>query len=59
MGYLSTFDAITTIISNIIEGIEERQHIWIAACDISKAFDCVSHHLPCDKLEFEGGGGGG
>nr|CAH7713658.1 unnamed protein product [Callosobruchus chinensis] len=46
----STVEAVRVVISDIIEGLEEGNHILLALYDISKAFDCVSHDLLMDKL---------
>nr|CAH7758402.1 unnamed protein product [Callosobruchus chinensis] len=50
----STVEAVRVVISDIIEGLEEGNHILLALYDISKAFDCVSHDLLMAKLEFYG-----
>lgn len=50
----STINAICKIVGDIVEGLEEGKHTAITLCDLSKAFDCVSHTLLLEKLSFYG-----
>ena len=46
--------AVFKLICDIVEGLEGREHVPISLCDLSKAFDCVSHEILLDKLSFYG-----
>lgn len=52
-GY-STVQAVTGIIDGIVEGLERGDCIGLTLCDLSRAFDCVSHELLLAKLERYG-----
>lgn len=49
---LTTNDAITHLISKIVKGHEDREYVGVTFCDLKKAFDCVSHPILVDKLQF-------
>lgn len=50
----STTDALLKIVSCIVEGLERGDIVAITLCDLSKAFDCVSHNSLFEKLEYYG-----
>jgi len=47
----STVQAILNLVSAILEGYENRVTVF---CDLSKAFDCVSHIFLVRKLSYYG-----
>ncbi|XP_050509197.1 uncharacterized protein LOC114345645 [Diabrotica virgifera virgifera] len=50
----STTNAVYNIVSEVIEGLERGNRIAISLCDLSKAFDCVSHDILLHKLNYYG-----
>lgn len=50
----STTHALMKIVSGIVDGLEEKNHTALSLCDLSKAFDCVSHDILLKKLSFYG-----
>ena len=50
----STISAVIEIVGGIVEGVDEGLHSEAILCDLTKAFDCVSHVILCQKLEFYG-----
>lgn len=50
----STNKAVMQLINEIIKSSENREHTVLTLCDLSKAFDCVSHALLIDKLHQYG-----
>jgi Reverse transcriptase (RNA-dependent DNA polymerase) len=50
----STVGALTALIGDIVEGFEGGRSTAATLCDLSKAFDCVSHHILLSKLEHYG-----
>lgn len=48
----STVLAILDLVSFILDGFESREHVGAVFCDLSKAFDCVSHELLIKKLDY-------
>lgn len=51
---LSTTKAVSKVVGDIVEGFEAGCHSVLTLCDLSKAFDCVSHSILLQKLEFYG-----
>lgn len=51
---LSTIDAIEELVSSILMGFENHKSTMTILCDMSKAFDCVSHEILYYKLEYYG-----
>lgn len=45
-----TIDAIDSMISKVLEVLEERQLAQITACDLSKAFDFIDFSILLNKL---------
>lgn len=50
----STTGAILRLCDFIVEGFEEEQIVASTFCDLSKAFDCVSHDILTEKLKYYG-----
>ena len=50
----STVDALEKLISSIISGFDEHKSTLTILCDLSKAFDCVSHTILINKLQYYG-----
>ena len=48
----STTMAILNLINQIIRAFERKEYCAVLFCDLSKAFDCVSHELLIQKLKF-------
>ncbi|KAK9719500.1 Reverse transcriptase (RNA-dependent DNA polymerase) [Popillia japonica] len=46
----STVQAVSRVVYDVIEGLEEGTHLSVTMCDLSKPFDCVNHAVPLDKL---------
>lgn len=51
---ISTNDASFELISAILNGFNNKQHIIGIFCDLAKAFDCVNHNILLDKLNHYG-----
>ena len=50
----STTYALNDLVGAIVEGFESGEFVGAAFCDLSKAFDCVSHKTLTDKLTYYG-----
>lgn len=48
----STVSGVLDLVSYIMDGFERRRHTGTIFCDLSKAFDCVSHGLLIRKLSY-------
>lgn len=55
---LNTTDAILSMVNFISTAFEERDHCMALLCDLTKAFDCMSHDLLLKKLAHYGFRGG-
>jgi hypothetical protein len=53
----NTETAIYTLTNHILETLERRNHSLGIFCDLTKAFDCVSHDILLSKLAIYGIGG--
>jgi len=50
----STQQAAFTLINSILTAMNNNQMVGGIFCDLQKAFDCVSHKILLEKLEFNG-----
>lgn len=46
----SAVQAVGSVVSDIVEGFEKGELVNLMLCDLTKAFDCVSHAILIDKL---------
>ncbi|XP_054283326.1 uncharacterized protein LOC129000387 [Macrosteles quadrilineatus] len=53
----STTTALVSLISEVLDSFENRQSMALVLCDLSKAFDIVSHDILLEKLGYYGVGG--
>lgn len=50
-GGMSTIDAVTTLVADIVSGFEKGHNTTLTLCDLSKAFDCVSLDRLLHKMD--------
>ena len=50
----STTLAIMDFLEYVVEGFERGEHVGGTLCDLSKAFDCISHEVLLIKLDWYG-----
>ena len=46
----NTTSAVLNLVEQALEAFEDREHMCTIFCDLSKAFDCVSHEILLEKL---------
>lgn len=51
---MSTSQAITSLVNTVIHGFENKLYTGSTFCDLSRAFDCVSHPILISKLKIYG-----
>ena len=51
---LSTFNVLNHLVESVVAGFENHDCSMSILCDLSRAFDCVSHETICSKLNFYG-----
>lgn len=54
----STVAAVESLVDQILQSFESRQSTSVILCDLSRAFDCISHDMLLSKLERYGLRGG-
>lgn len=50
----STTKAVLRVLEGVVGSLERGEHAVLSLCDLSKAFDCVSHDILLQKLEHYG-----
>nr|CAI5835608.1 unnamed protein product [Callosobruchus analis] len=50
----SKVHALCKLIEDIVNGLDKGEHAILRSLDLTKAFDCVSHKLLIEKLEYYG-----
>lgn len=50
----STIQAVHSVVRDVVGGLEEGRHTAVTLCDLSKAFDCVSHDTLLEKMTYYG-----
>ena len=50
----STYMPLTIIIDNIVEALENHEHVMVLYLDLAKAFDTVDHNILLNKLSHYG-----
>lgn len=50
----STTDAVNELVGHVVECFEGGESVSAVFCDLSKAFDCMSHQILLDKLVYYG-----
>ncbi|CAG9813983.1 unnamed protein product [Phaedon cochleariae] len=48
----SPTSAALSVKEKIVDGLEQGYHMGITLCDLSKVFDCVSHEILLEKLNY-------
>lgn len=46
----STVSAVPVLVTRVLDAFENKSSVALAFCDLSKAFDCVSHTVLLEKL---------
>lgn len=46
------FQAIQTVVTDVVEELEGNKHTVLMLCDLSKALDCVDHSILTEKLYY-------
>lgn len=54
----STVSAVDCLLQEILKAFEGKMHTSVLCCDLSRAFDCISHKILLSKLERYGVRGG-
>ena len=50
----NTVDAVETLVDQVMSGFDSRESSLAVLCDLTKAFDCVSHDVIVIKLKYYG-----
>lgn len=50
----STIKAVLRVVEDVVEGLERGTYTAVTLCDLSKAFDCISHETLLEKLSVYG-----
>lgn len=46
--------AVDNLVTQLLDALEAKEEAQVTLCDLSKAFDCVQHHILLKKLEYYG-----
>lgn len=50
----NTSDAVINLVTEVMSNLNKGRHCGGVFCDLTKAFDCVSHEILLNKLEYYG-----
>lgn len=50
----STISAVSEVVGGIVGGIDQGELTKAVLCDLTRAFDCVSHEILCQKMQHYG-----
>lgn len=50
----STTQAVLKMLEDVVDSFEKKEYMRVVCCDLSKAFDCVSHGILLEKLTYYG-----